>query len=370
MQILHVYKSYYPDTLGGIELLIKQLMVSMKGYGCQSRLFTTTSAPGVQISERPEGTVIRSPSTLEIASTPFSWKAFSAFREQVAWADIVHYHFPWPFADLLHVGSCVHKPSVVTYHSDIIRQKGLLTIYKPLMRWFLGSVDAIVATSPNYVVTSPYLSQIKGRVRIIPGGIEEPAQSKDRLSTIERWRSEIGDTFFLFVGVLRYYKGLHDLLRAACGLPVPVVVVGQGPEADELRTLAASLPGCNVRFLGAVSDDDKLALLELCLAFVLPSHLRSEALGMSLVEAAMHGRAMISCEIGTGTSFVNVHGQTGLVVPPNQPVALHMAMLRLLADPEATLAMGRAARRRYEANFTAESMARQYFSLYGDLCRS
>ena len=69
-------------------------------------------------------------------------------------------------------------------------------------------------------------------------------------------------------------------------------------------------------------DDDKIALLTLCHALTFPSHLRSEAFGISLLEAAMFGKAMISTEIGTGTSYVNVDGETGLVVPASDPGAL------------------------------------------------
>lgn len=97
---------------------------------------------------------------------------------------------------------------------------------------------------------------------------------------------------------------------------------------------------------------------------VLPSHLRSEAFGMVLVEAEMFGKPMICCEIGSGTSYVNEHGVTGLVVPPEQPDALAKAMQALLADDALAGRMGQAARARYEAMFSGPALGDAYRSLY------
>ena len=123
----------------------------------------------------------------------------------------------------------------------------------------------------------------------------------------------------------------------------------------------------NVRFVGSVTEEDKMCLLRLARGFVFPSHLRSEAFGMSLLEAAMCAKPMVCCEIGTGTSYINVDGETGFVVPPDDPQALRGAMVRLLDDPALAEAMGGAARARFEALFTAQQMARAYRDLYREL---
>ena len=80
--------------------------------------------------------------------------------------------------------------------------------------------------------------------------------------------------------------------------------------------------------------------------FPFPSHLRSEAFGISLLEGAMFGKPMISSEIGTGTSYINIAGETGLVVPPNAPQALHEAMRQLWEHPEQAAQMGARAEER------------------------
>lgn len=365
MRVLHVYKSYYPDSFGGIEQVIFQLSRGLRALGAESRVLTLSPDPQPRVLHRPEADVIRFKTTAEVASNPVSLAALRGFREQARWADIVHYQFPWPFADLLHLACGGDGArSVVTYQSDIVRQKHLLRAYRPLMRRFLGAADAVVATSPNYVATSPILAGLHRSIDVVPNGIDEDALPAVDPQRMERWRQELGTGFFLFVGVLRYYKGIHVLLQAARDVTRPVVIVGAGPEQARLQATAAELGLRHVHFVGEVSDADKVALYTLAAAFVFPSNLRSEAFGMSLAEAALFGKPMISCEIGTGTSFINLDGQTGWTVPPDDPQALAQAMQRLVADPAGAARMGLAARMRYEDLFTARRMAQAYMDIY------
>lgn len=179
----------------------------------------------------------------------------------------------------------------------------------------------------------------------------------------------MGKKFFLFIGVLRYYKGLHILLEAARGTNFPVVIVGAGPIEQELKNQAVQLGLSNIHFLGFVPDEDKVALLTLCYGVVFPSHLRSEAFGISLLEGAMYGKPMISSEIGTGTTFINIADETGLVVPPSDPDALRHAMQYLWDHPQEAAKMGRRAEERYWKHFTAEQMVEAYVKLYRELAK-
>jgi glycosyltransferase involved in cell wall biosynthesis len=286
------------------------------------------------------------------------------------WADVIHYHFPWPFADLMHLAVRPKAPAVMTYHSDIVRQRWLGRAYSPLMHRMLGAMSAVVATSPAYRRTSSVLSDtsLQEKVRVIPLGIDErsyPRGGDDgvlrRLGLLEQ------APFFLFVGVLRYYKGLHTLITAAASVGARVVIAGSGPEGTPLQEQARKLGAANVTFAGQVTDAEKVALLKHCRALVLPSHLRSEAFGMVLVEAAMFGKPMISCEIGTGTSFVNADGETGIVVPPENPSELAGAMNRLMEDKGLALRFGQAARLRYEQMFSGEALGKAYAALYQEV---
>jgi rhamnosyl/mannosyltransferase len=282
----------------------------------------------------------------------------------VARADLIHYQYPWPFADMLHLAAGRDKPAVLTYQSDIVRQRLLMPVYRPLMRRFFATMRAIVPTSPNYLMTSEPLQDYRDKTTIIPLGLDETSYPEPAAERLAHWRKEAGEDFFLFVGVLRYYKGLHILLDACVNSESRVVIVGAGPVEAELKQQAARLGLTNVQFLGAVGDEDKVALLKLCRAVVFPSHLRSEAFGMTLLEGAMVGKPLISSEIGTGSSYINIDGVTGLVVPPGDPAALRAAMARLKQDDALAAQLGRGARERFEELFTAQKMAQSYAALY------
>lgn len=364
LRVLHVYKTYFPDTMGGIEKVLLQLTEGLSRRNVHNRILVLSPDPLPAVIVRPEAEVFRYPITFEVASNPFSWQAWRHFEEHVTWADLVHYQFPWPFADLLHLSHRQRKPSVVTYQSDVVRQKVLMRIYRPLMFRFLNSVDSVIATSPEYLRTSEVLAQLGHEIEVIPNGLDDESCPPASESRVLHWRGSLGEGFCLFIGVLRYYKGLETLVRAASKVRTPIVIAGDGPELERLRALAKAESVTNLVFLGHVSEEDKAALLKLAGVFVFPSHLRSEAFGMSLIEAAMHSKPMISCEIGSGTSYINQHNVTGLVVPPETPQALASAIQRLIDEPDLAQRMGSAARNWYEKMFTGQQMAASYYAVY------
>jgi glycosyltransferase involved in cell wall biosynthesis len=364
MRVLHFFKTYWPDTFGGVERTIDAIAKSTISYGIESEVLSLSKTPDASTVQRGEHMAHKAMLDLEIASTGLSRAVFGMFRELSSNADIVHYHFPWPLMDVVHLLAPPGKPTIVTYHSDIVKQRHLLKLYKPLMNRFLGSVDRIVATSPNYLATSKVLQRFEDKTTVIPLGLDEVDYPSTDENDKARWQARFPKPFFLFVGVLRYYKGVQVLLEAAKQTNVDIVIIGEGPMEAELKSYAADNRLANVVFLGALSDSDKKALLDLSIGLVFPSHLRSEAFGLSLVEAAMASKPMISCEIGTGTSFVNLDGRTGLVVPPNDPMALAAAMSKLGSDREMSQLFGAAARSRYEQYFTAERMGKAYAALY------
>jgi len=367
MKVLHVFKTYLPDTVGGVEQAINQLAIGTGILGVTSEVFAlspnilekTTMVCGYKVH--------RCRSSFEIASSPFSLSAFPKFRQLSQEADLIHYHFPYPFGDILHFATAIKKPSLVTYHSDIVKQKHLLKLYRPLQELFLRSVDHIVATSSNYQSSSNVLLRFKNKTSVIPIGLDKATYTVTSTEKLNFWRKKFGPRFFLFIGVIRYYKGLHILINAALNSDYPIVIVGSGPIEAELKEQAEKLEVRNIHFLGFLPDEDKVVLLELCYAFVFPSHLRSEAFGISLLEGAMYGKPLISCEIDTGTSYINIDKTTGLVVPPSDSVALREAMDYLWHNPKEAASMGDQAKKRFEELFTAEKMASSYVDLYQNL---
>lgn len=369
MRVLHFYKTSYPDTMGGVEQLIHQLAAGSSELGVETQVLSLTSASDLSSIRVSGYQVHRARTDLHLASTSISVSALRKFSELSKSVDVIHYHFPWPFMDVAHFIFAAKKPSIVTYHSDIVRQKTLLRFYRPLMHLFLGRVDRIVATSANYLESSDVLRKYREKVEVIPIGLDKSSYCEPDAEKVSYWGSRLGAKFFLFVGVIRYYKGLHILLEAIRGAEFPVVIIGSGPVEEELRAQAHKQNLRNVYFLGHLPDADKVALLRLSYAIVFPSHLRSEAFGVTLLEGAMFGKPLISSEIGTGTSYVNVHGETGLVVPPGDSEALRKAMEYLWAHPQQAGRMGGLAEARYWKHFTAGKMVADYVKLYTELSK-
>ena len=367
MKVLHVYRTYFPDTQGGVQEVVRQISLGTSALGVSNRIFAPSTEPRPAVLNHPEGDVHRVKLNFEIASCGFCITGVTEFRRCVDWADIVHYHFPWPFADALHFLASVRKPMLVTYHSDVIRQQKLLTLYSPLMRRFLKSASRIVCTSPNYLASSKVLETLGKPCGVIPIGLNSESYPSVVETELQQLRQQYGEGFFLFVGLLRYYKGLHTLLDAAQLTQQKIVIVGEGPLEKELKQKVTRLGLANVHFAGYLPDSQKMALLELCRALVLPCNMRSEAFGVCLLEAAMKGKPLISAEVESGTSFVNIDSETGIVVPPDNEQLLAEAINKLAADPEGAERLGKNARVRFEAVFTSKQMAESYMAEYEQL---
>ena len=263
MKVLQFFRTYFPTSQGGIEESIRQICLATASHGVEQRVLTLAPVAGEQLLERPEARVNQVPLQWEPASCSMGLATFRAYREQAQWADVIHVHHPWPFADLVHLLSGIHKPVVLTYHSDILRQRHLERLYAPLRRRFLARVDRLIATSPDYLRTSPLLQRHADKCEVIPLGLEPDTYSEPQAQTLKTARQQYGEGFFLFVGVLRYYKGLHVLLEAAARCGLPVVIAGAGPEQARLQAQAARLGLTNVVFAGFVSEDEKAALFSL-----------------------------------------------------------------------------------------------------------
>lgn len=364
MKVLQFYRTYLPETQGGLEEAIRQICLGTTPLGVEHRVLSMARVKRTERLQRPEAEVIRVPMQLEPASCSMGVGMFGEFKRQSDWADIVHIHYPWPFADLVHLLSGCRKPVVVTYHSDIIRQSTLERLYSPLRSAFFNRVSAFVATSPNYVKTSIVLRRLPVKPEIIPLGLCDNSYMPPSKAAVSAVARNYGEGFFLFVGVLRYYKGLHNLVRAASMSGLPVVIAGDGPERQYLERLACELGCKNVKFTGYVDDDTKQALYRSARAVVFPSCERSEAFGVTLLEGQLHKKPLITCEIGTGTSYVNLHEQTGLVVMPNDPSALASAMRTLWNDSNRAETMGVNGWSRMQTLFSGQEVGKQYKSIY------
>lgn len=367
IRVLHIYRTYFPETQGGGQEAIRQLCLATQALGVENTIFALAHNPDPAYLELPEGQLVRARSWLEVASCDIGGlSALKRCRAAANECDIIQIHFPWPFADLLlPFIRQRQQPVVVTYVSDIVRQASLGRLYAPLRNYLLRTASRIVASSPNYINSSDVLRKYLSKLVCIPHCLGETKPAL--LRKVRHFEARYGGNFFLFVGVLRYYKGLDFLLAAAHQAKTPILIVGDGPEGQRLRQIVLEEGLHHVHFLGSVSDEDKNALLTLCRAVVFPSHLRSEAFGMTLLEGARAGKPLICCDIETGTTWINRHEETGLVVPPQDACALATAMNKLASDDALCARLGQGALARWKQCFTPSVAGAAYLQLYREM---
>jgi rhamnosyl/mannosyltransferase len=275
-------------------------------------------------------------------------------------ADVVHVHSPYPLGEVSAWALKRRVPLVTTHHSDVVRQQAILRFYGPLLRRVLRSAARIIATSPRYIETSPWLGPEAARCRVVP-------LSVDTARFAPAAQLPGGPPHLLSVGVLRYYKGLDTLLRALPLVPeARLTIVGDGPMRAPWEALAheLGLEGC-VHFAGRVDDAVLPDWFRRANVYVLPANVRAEAFGIALLEAMASGLPCITTEVGTGTSWVVQDGVTGRVVPPLEPVALAGA-IQQLSDPALRARMGGAGRARVEGRFTPQAMVEGVMRVYAE----
>jgi glycosyltransferase involved in cell wall biosynthesis len=365
LRILHVYKDYYP-VVGGMENHIRILARGMAARGLETTVLVTSTSPKTEITQLEGVKIIKAGRLATLSSAPISLALLSWMRRLEP--DITHLHFPYPWGEIAHLVFGRSRRTVITYHSDIVRQRNLLRLYRPFLRRVLARADRIIATSPNYIRSSLYLSEVASKCTVIPLGIDLQPFQTARAGEVEALRERFQRPLLLFVGLLRYYKGLGYLLEAMRDIDGTLLVVGEGPMEQEWQAMTAELGlGDNVFFAGRVDNDQLPVYYQACDLFVLPGSYRSEAFGVVQVEAMASGKPVVSTELGTGTSYVNLDGETGLVVPPRDSSALAQAINQLLADEKLRLRMGEGARQRASQEFSHETMIDRILDLYQDI---
>lgn len=368
MRVVHVYKDYFP-VLGGIENHIRLLARGQAARGLETTVLVTSPTRQTEESDDAGVRVIKAGRLATLASAPISLSLMNRVRSMAA--DIVHFHFPYPIGELAYLTRRPAPGTVITYHSDIVRQKGLLRFYEPFLWRVLARADRILATSAPYIASSPYLSRFAEKTEVVPLGIEVEPFEKRNDAAVAALRRRFGHEdrrVVLSVGRLRYYKGLDTLISAMREVDAVLVVVGTGPMEEEWRRLAVQ-EGVSDRvfFAGEVSDQDLALYYQASDLYVSSASHRSEAFGISLLEAMASGLPLISTELGTGTSFVNLDGETGVLVTPKDPAALAAKMRELLADRERLALYGQAGRRRVAEVFSAAAMTDRIIAIYRDV---
>ncbi len=367
MRILQLGK-FFPIR-GGVEKVMLDITkgLSEKGIPCDMLCASFEKSPGIkEINLNGHGKVIVIPSIFKAAGTMIAPRMISWLRKHAREYDLIHIHHPDPMAGIALRLSGFKGRVILHWHSDIISQKFFLFFYKPIQNWLINRAERIVGTTPVYVADSPALSKVQNKTSFVPIGIQplisDPAETKKIKSPY------ICKIIVFSLGRLVEYKGFEYLIEAARYLPedYQVIIGGTGPLKDALQKKIDDL-GLKekVNLLGFVDDKDVPSWFSAADVFVLSSVMKTEAFGIVQIEAMSVGTPVVATRIpGSGVSWVNKEGVSGLNVEPRDPEALAKAILAITKDEIVHKSFGEGARSRFEEMFRKELMITELENIY------
>ncbi|MBW7865277.1 MAG: glycosyltransferase family 4 protein [Candidatus Hydrogenedens sp.] len=322
------------------------LLACLSGRREDRALFELAAARGIHAAEVP-------------MSGPVDFQVIGRLRALARdlSADLVHTHNYR--ATLLAAAALRRLPRVISCHG-IVRDGARVRRWQALERRAMRGAAAVVACSESVRVELAGLGVPEARVSVVRNGAPAPRPADP--AEVESLRLRLGlpreKPVLLYAGRLDAGKGVETLIEAAAlERHWRCVVAGDGPLRATLERLARDTEA-PVLFAGQQAD--MAPWYALADAVALPSE--SEALPMTLIEAAASGTPVIASNVG-GVPEVVVPGETGLLVPPGDPNALARA-LQELEEPETRACMGAAAHVRWAAHFTLQRMAQEMAAVY------
>lgn len=373
-KITHLFKTYFPDTQGGLEEAIRQIAKSTLVRGYEVEVLCISSKSDLL---KVDNITVRTFSEFgRFPPNPISFHMIFQLASILKNTDILHIHSPWPFGEMLVLAilaTGAKVPFIVTYHCDIHRNNLLKIAYYPFYKMLLNRANKVAVTSARLAQNTSILEKYRSKTEIVHLWLDEERFNYD-LEYLETESSFLRDTineheYCVFIGVLRWYKGLDVLIDAAKKVHKnkKVLIIGKGPLYEHLSNRISQEKITNVHMLGFLSDLSLKNVLSKANFLVLPSISPAEAFGQVLLEASRHKKAMVTTSLGTGTDFVNEHKNTGLVVKPNDTNELASAINYLFSNTTECLTFGANAFRRYRSMFSQESQAPKYFKIYSDI---
>lgn len=372
MRVLHSYKVFAPEIMGGIPEAIAGLakgmsprhdsLVLVAGSRKWGRHYTFEGIPVEVVVSW--GTVFSTPMA---PSFPF------VLAKRIRAADIVAFHHPFPLNDIgVTFGIPRRTALVVHWHGEIVRQRSLTGFVAPFIRRTLGQAQRIIVSHRSLVSESPFLAMHGAKCAVVPFGVDLSYWSE--LDATQRRRVEElrarHPRLVIATGRLVPYKGFDVLIKALRSVDATAIIVGDGPLRSELLRAAEQL-GVAERLIlaGTLPRDDLKVHLHAARLYAFPSVSGAETFGIVQIEAMAAGLPIVNTDLPTGVPHVARHGFEALTVPPNDPAALAAAMSQLLDDRELARRLGAAGRVRAQTEYNATTFVERTENVYRQAIR-
>ncbi|MDZ4073469.1 MAG: glycosyltransferase [Hylemonella sp.] len=372
---LHIGK-FVPPPYAGVEAHVDTLLRCLQPQ-VQGTLLAAESPAGAAAHAGLPYRLLTARAYGKLASATLSPGVLSLARQELSSGrcNLLHIHAPNPWGDLAALACARDVPVVMSWHSDIVRQRQLMKVYQYIQRRVLRRADRIIVFTPRHYDSSAQLHQldVAAKIAYVPMGIDftglDPVQADAAMAArLQAWAA--GRPLLLTVGRHVSYKGYEHLLAAMARLrsEAVLVMVGAGVLTPALQQQARELGlAQRVLFLGEVERPALVAALHACDVFTLPSIAPSEAFGIASAEAMACGKPTIVCQLHNGVNYLNREGETSLVVPPRQVAALADAVDTLALDESLRRSMGGAASAWVRGEFSLDAMKQGTLSLYRSL---
>lgn len=364
LNILQVGK-FYP-ILGGVEKVMYDLMLGLSERGVRCDMLCATEGKSEEIELNTSAKLILCHALVKAFATMIAPSMIFKLRKICHAYDIIHIHHPDPMACLALLLSGYKGRVVLHWHADILKQKGLLKLYRPLQRWLINRAEHIVGTTPIYLEESPFLSDVQAKTLCVPIGITPSKASTDGGHAIRA--TYAGKKIIFSLGRLVAYKGYEHLIEAARYLSDEYVILigGSGPLREQLQAKIDQLElGDKVKLLGFLGEEQLPAYYEACDLFCLSSVFKTEAFGIVQIEAMSYSKPVVATIIeGSGVHWVNADGVSGLNVPKGNAEALAEAIRTITSDPATYARYAAGAKERYETMFTRDHMIDNILAIY------
>ncbi len=363
-KVLHIVTSL---AVGGAQNHLKTLVAGLAAHGWHSDIVFFKDPALLPELTPLAGTVRQVP--LGRASLPYALWQLHHIIKAGNYA-IVHTHLLKADALGALAAAPISIPVISTKHND---ERALLNPFVSVIHGLLARLNTRTIVISQHVGS---FMRSQGRVppdklTHIPYGLSWPEQLSAAAPATNQKRQQ---PRFVSIGRLDPQKGYETLLRATALVlqQVPgfeLWIVGDTQHGGaaylaSLHALSAELRvSANVKFLGVRADVHHL--LAQADGMVLAS--RWEGFGLVFLEAMAAGKPVVATRVSAIPEVV-VDNETGLLVPPDDPVALASALLDLIQDPQRAQQMGAAGQARVRAHFTAATMVERTLAVY-DACR-